>query len=173
MLSLTQPQWNKQTRGKTTGIVRIVNPCIEQTSTVSISEKTKTPKTCPTQSNRISVPLPNTLVNDIPPLAFRVPPKEHHALPPAREPVMQIEAQITRSLVPRRRGALRCCFAGEDFGADLQRDGRVGVAWVGVGERAAAGAGVEGVVCGVAGLGDGRWDCRAGVRGAGGGGRGC
>ena len=58
---------------------------------------------------------------------------------------MQIKAQIRRSCIPRSRGALLRCFASQDFRFDEQRDGRVGVGWVGVGECEAAGAGGEGV----------------------------
>lgn len=81
----------------------------------------------------------------MPPFALWIPPKEHDTLPPARVPIMQTEAQIPRSLVPRRRSTLLRRFARDNFCADLERDGRVGVSWIGVGERAAAGAGGEGV----------------------------
>lgn len=58
---------------------------------------------------------------------------------------MQIKAQIPRSLVPRRCRTLLRCFASQNFRFDEERDGRVGVARVGVGECEAAGAGGEGV----------------------------
>ena len=99
----------------------------------------------PPDSNRIPNPLPNPPIKHIPPFPLRIPPKKHDTFPPAREPIMQIKAQIPRSLVPRRRRTLLRRFARENFRADLERDGRVGVAWVGVGERVAAGAGGEGV----------------------------
>ena len=113
--------------------------------------ETKTNSSLTARSNRVPIPLPHALVNNIPPFPFSIPPKEHYALPPARKSIMQIETQIPSSLIPRRCCALRCCLAGQDFRSDEKGDGRVGVGWVGVGERAAAGAGGEGVVCGEAG----------------------
>lgn len=97
-------------------------------------------------SRRIPIPLPDPLIHNIPILPLRVPPVEHHTLPPACKPVMQIEAQIPAALVQRRVGTLRRRFTGKYFRADGDRDGRVGVSGVGVGQRAAAGAGVEVVI---------------------------
>lgn len=58
---------------------------------------------------------------------------------------MQIEAQVPRALVPRRSGALLRRLAQLQVRGQRERDGRVSVGWVGVGEGQGAGGEVAGV----------------------------
>jgi hypothetical protein len=107
----------------------------------------------PQSSNRIPIPLPNSLLH-LKVLRIPIPPIKHHTLPTRRKPVMQIKRKVPRALIARSSSTLPRSLTSQNLSLDSQDDRRVRVTRISVGERTAARAGVEDVVARVARLGD-------------------